>query len=52
MSMFYQRVATAVLLYGSKTWYILVTARRSLDGFCVKATKTLTNMVLHRVKDK
>ena len=49
---FYQRVAAAVLLYGSKIWCISVTTRCPLDGFCVKVTRRLKSMVLCRVKDK
>ena len=52
MGVFYQRVAAAILLYDSKTRCISLTIRCPLDGFCVKVTRRLMSMVLHRVKDK
>lgn len=52
VGMFFQAVVVTVLLYDSKTWCLLATTRRPLNIFNAKATRRLTVMMPHNVKDK
>ena len=42
--MFYQAVVGAVLLYGSESWNLPPSAKRTLEGFHVEAARRLTGM--------
>ena len=50
VSMLYQAVVVAVLLYGSKTWCITDTAWHPLDGFHVEVTPRIAGKTPYNVK--
>ena len=51
-SMFYQVVAASRLLYGNKSWVLLSSSYKALDGFDVEASYCLMEIRLQKVKEE